>query len=303
MYNGSGSSGRDSQQASMSTSYEYGAYASGRAPASNPSTTYSSYASAPTPGATVPPAPYGAPTPAPYGAPTPAPYGAPTPAPYGAPTPGPYGAPTPSAYPSAPTPGAVYSAPTPYGGAPTPGYGAVATPGNYSGEPTPGYGASVATPGNYGNSAQTPGGYAGAATAAAQPLEYAPRTQLSFSLPGDWAAPGVKVHFARSSFQNGRFDEQNGVILNTSGGLSDVAVDGMERADNVPTATLQPVVPSKAGDSVLGKSSFFSFRFYNNDTDRDFALSVLGGEHRGARATAQSRDGNEWMIKLPSGGE
>ena len=256
MYSGSGSSGRDSQQASTSSNHEYGNYASGRAPSQNASNTYSSYSSAPTPAAT-------APTPAYGGAPTPAAYGAPTPAPYGAPTPAPYSAPTPSAYPSAPTPGAVYSAPTPspYSGAPTPGaYAAAATPGNYSGAPTPGYpatpyGASAATPGNYGSSAQTPGGgYAGAATTAAQPLEYAPRTQQSFSLPGDWAAPGVKVHFARSSFQNGRYDEQNGVILTVSGGLSNVVLEGMEKVDNVPIATLQPVVPSKAGDSVLGKT-------------------------------------------------
>lgn len=139
------------------------------------------------------------------------PYGAPTPyseveTPGGAPTPGVFGAPTPAAYGGAPTPAVYNGAPTPYG-APTPGYGGAPTPaanGGYS--QTPG-GGIVATPaGGYG---PTPG-YHGAATSAAQPLDYVQRVHAASTLPADWVTGGLKVTFIKSAFENGQFDETMG---------------------------------------------------------------------------------------------
>lgn len=55
----------------------------------------------------------------------------------------------------------------------------------------------------------------GAATAAAQPMEYQERSNDKESLPSDWVVEGLRVIFAKSSFQSGRVDGQYGtrVIL------------------------------------------------------------------------------------------
>ncbi|KAM0786565.1 hypothetical protein ACM66B_002021 [Microbotryomycetes sp. NB124-2] len=187
--------------------------------------------------------------------------------PFDAPTP--YaGAPTP--YVGAPTPAAPTPAANAYLGAPTPAaYGAAPTPGAYLGGPTPGYGAY-----------QTPGTYIGAATAAAQPLEYTERSSASQSLPDDWVTDGVRVIFAKSSFQGGRVDDQYAVVKSTNSGLSTVQLDSnKEVIDNVPTASLLPMGPSRPGE----------------------ACKVLTGPHRGETVQTQARDGAEWMVQRSSG--
>lgn len=146
----------------------------------------------------------------PYDAPTP--YtpaaGAPTPAPYqssyplSAPTPGALDAPTPGAYLGAPTPGDFAATPGGYS-APTPG------PGNWS-APTP---AAVGqTPAAYG---QTPAHYEGAATAAAQPMEYVQRRAQQSAVPMDWPLAGLRVVFVESSFRNGGLNAQKGTLFHS----------------------------------------------------------------------------------------
>ncbi|KAK4046811.1 transcription elongation factor spt5 [Microbotryomycetes sp. JL201] len=207
-------------------------------------------------------------------APTPAPprnndYGLQDPkTPFDAPTP--YtGAPTP--YVGAPTPAAPTPAANAYLGAPTPAaYGAAPTPGAYLSGPTPGYAAY-----------QTPGTYAGAATAAAQPLEYTERDNTLQSLPDDWVTEGVRVIFAKSSFQGGRVDDQYAVVKSTRQGLSTVQLDSNEEViEDVPTASLLPMAPSRPGET----------------------CKVLTGPHRDERVQTLSRDGTDWMVQTTSSG-
>ncbi|SCV70406.1 BQ2448_1800 [Microbotryum intermedium] len=281
----------------------YGVRNNWRADADEPyagAPTPGAYAGAPTPGVYhIPATPYGsAPTPAAYtGAPTPAPSGnyydsesaqsAPTPAaskphdyssgyqaktPYEAPTP--YaGVPTP--YAGAPTPAAggygSYSAPTPaaYGAAPTPAaYGVAPTPGGAYGAPTPGAGY---------QSYQTPGVYQGAATVAAQPLEYQPRHDLKQGLPSDWVVEGIQVIVTNSTFQENRLDGQHAIIKQTVNGLASVEiVSNGETVHRVPNSAFTPMEPDRPGETCL----------------------VLAGPHRGKKAVTQSRDGSEWMVAI-----
>lgn len=81
------------------------------------------------------------------------------------------------------------------------------TPAAYPSGPTPG--ASAQTPGA-GLSYQTPGVYAGAATAAAEPLEYHERNQNQKALPKDWVVKGVRVIVEQSDFQENRLIGQYG---------------------------------------------------------------------------------------------
>lgn len=145
----------------------------------------------------------------------------------------PYEAPTP--YAGAPTPAAGAPTPAAYnsnygGGAPTPAaYGAAPTPGAYPSGPTPGAYHAVATPGGY-PAYQTPGTYAGAATAAAMPLEYQERSGDSGTgLPKDWVEVGVRVIFAQSEFQNnrlvGQYGELDDLALVTCGIRADLGLD------------------------------------------------------------------------------
>lgn len=52
--------------------------------------------------------------------------------------------------------------------------------------------------------------YHGAATAAAQPLEYQQRVQAGSTLPSDWAVMGLRVHFLKSPYDAGKFDNMDG---------------------------------------------------------------------------------------------
>ena len=283
--------------------------------APTPAATGSSY-SAPTPynGAPTPAA--GAPTPAPYssnyGAPTPAPYGAPTPAPYGgAPTPAPYGAPTPAPY-SAPTPAPYHAAPTPAA------YGAAPTPGAYHSGPTPGAYGAAATPGGFGGyPAQTPGGYAGAATAAAEPLDQYRRAAPSAALPRDWVVVGVRVVFGKSNYHQNNFEGATGVVSEGGAGVWTVKVDPAGRpAQDVPAEAVRPVAPSRAGERCRGESLFSSYSALcggevggeprrGADDLFDFGgglLAVLAGDHAGQVGEAGSQDAGSWMVNLDGGG-
>ncbi|KAK4055816.1 transcription elongation factor spt5 [Microbotryomycetes sp. JL221] len=185
--------------------------------------------------------------------------------PYDAPTP--YtGAPTP--YMGAPTPAAPTPAANAYLGAPTPAaYGAAPTPGAYGSGPTPGY-ATYQTP------------YAGAATAAAQPLEYHERDASGQALPSDWVTEGLRVIFTKSTFQGGRVDDQYGLVQTTKDGLSSVKLESnKEVVPSVPASALIPMPPSRPGEK----------------------CKVLSGPHRSETATTLSRDGTEWMVQIENG--
>lgn len=52
--------------------------------------------------------------------------------------------------------------------------------------------------------------YHGAATAAAQPLEYQQRVQAGSTLPSDWAVMGLKVQFLKSPYDAGKYDNMDG---------------------------------------------------------------------------------------------
>lgn len=112
-------------------------------------------------------------------------------------------------YNGAPTP---YTAPTPYS-APTPAGNAAPTPAAYPSGPTPA--ASAQTPGA-GLSYQTPGLYAGAATTAAEPLEYHERGRDQNALPKDWVVAGVRAIVEKSDFQANRLIGQYGKFRHCS---------------------------------------------------------------------------------------
>ena len=237
----------------------------------------------------------------------------------------PYEAPTPYAgapTPAAPTPAAYSSQ---YAGAPTPApYGAAPTPGAYPSGPTPGAYAAVATPGGYGTY-QTPGTYAGAATAAAQPMEYQPRMQEGGVLPEDWIFTGIRVIFADSDFQKNRLTGQFGqslllffrgfcerkltsrnhiaAVQKIEDGLSTLSIDSnKEVVKDVPTSALKPMGPYRPNLAVIGQS-LLSPAPLSSLTSGSFVSAVLSGKHRGARATTQSRDGTDWMVQVDEGRE
>lgn len=163
-------------------------------------------------------------------APTPAANAAPTPAASGSGgggwdddewASGPASAPTPAAppggdYAGAPTPAAAAPTPGAYLGAPTPGvFAGAPTPAAYPSGPTPG------GPGAYGASAQTPAGgsypyqtpYAGAATAAAEPLEERQASVAAVPPPREWVIEGVRVMCKSSAYQGDRLVGQHGASL------------------------------------------------------------------------------------------
>ncbi|GAA5983869.1 hypothetical protein JCM11641_006402 [Rhodosporidiobolus odoratus] len=232
--------------------------------------------SAPTPAATAPtPAATGgggwdddewsggavtAPTPAPprggdvyAGAPTPA-AGAPTPAPdrndyAGAPTPGIFaGAPTPAAYPSGPTPGASY-------------------------------GAAAQTPGA-GYPYQTPGAYAGAATSAAEPVDYKVKEEEEKVLPSGWVVEGVRVIVQESTFQDNRLLGQFGLVKAHTATTCVFTLDSnQELIQDFPSKDVSPMKPMEPGERAL----------------------VIGGPYRGERVVTNSLDGDDWMVERPNG--
>ncbi|GAA5998472.1 uncharacterized protein JCM10292_002719 [Rhodotorula paludigena] len=185
-------------------------------------------------------------------APTPA-AGAPTPGAYlGAPTPGGFGAPTPAAYPSGPTPG---------------GPGA--------------YGAAAATPAGGAYPYQTPGAYAGAATAAAEPLEErGAGAAFQVPPPSDWITPSVRVICKDSAFQGNRLLGQYAVVQSISGATCTFSLDSNnEVVEGYPIADVEPMAPYEKDEAVL----------------------VIGGDHRGTRAKAGIQDGDDWMVVKPDG--
>ncbi|GAA6060688.1 hypothetical protein JCM10212_005070 [Sporobolomyces blumeae] len=239
----------------------YGAGAGGRTPAYGAKSSY-----------------MGAPTPAAMSAPTPAAtgggdgwgdddWGAP---PASAPTPA---APRGNEYAGAPTP---YAAPTPYT-APTPAANGAPTPAPYPSGPTPA--ASAATPG-VALSYQTPGVYAGAATAAAEPLEYREPGQDKENLPKDWVVSGIRVIVENSAFQEDRLIGQYAIVLEVSGPTCKMSIDSnSEIVEGFPVADLRPMQPYDQGERCL----------------------VLDGPHRGERVTTKSADQDEFMVELASG--
>ncbi|GAA6032088.1 hypothetical protein JCM8097_007064 [Rhodosporidiobolus ruineniae] len=248
-------------------------YAGGKTPAYGAKNGYSGGGamSAPTPAAMSAPTPAagggwgdedewggaGAPTPAPprgdyLGAPTPA-AGAPTPAPYrqdygGAPTPGVFGAPTPAAYPAGPTPGASY-------------------------------GASAQTPGA-GYPYQTPGAYAGAATAAAEPVEFREREEGGRALPKDWIVKNVRVIVGQSSFQGNRLNGQFGIVQSVKPSTCTFVLESnQELVEDFPASDVAPMTPLEPGEVAL----------------------VIAGEYRGEQIKTVSLDGDDWMVERPNG--
>ncbi|GAA5888624.1 hypothetical protein JCM6882_009024 [Rhodosporidiobolus microsporus] len=200
-------------------------------------------------------------------------------------------APTPAAprggdYPSAPTPAA--GAPTPaayrqdYAGAPTPGvFAGAPTPAAYPSGPTPGasYGGAVQTPGA-GFTYQTPGAYAGAATAAAEPMEYVKREEEKAALPKDWIVEGVRLIVAESSFQGNRLSGQFGLVKSRTSTTCSFTLDSNgELVENFPSSDVTPMTPMAPGESAL----------------------IIGGEFRGERVKTVSVDGEDWMVERPSG--
>ncbi|GAA5896128.1 uncharacterized protein JCM6883_001723 [Sporobolomyces salmoneus] len=221
------------------------------------------------------------------GAPTPAAMSAPTPAANGGNSgweedewgAGPSSAPTPSAaraneYQSAATP---YTAPTPYS-APTPGGQGAPTPAPYPPGPTPA--ASAQTPGA-GLSYQTPGVYAGAATTAAEPLEYHERSQNQNALPKDWVVQGVRVIVEESTFQSNRLIGQYAIIKESNTRTCTMFIESnAETVEDFPCSDLKPMGPYDQGERCL----------------------VLAGPHRGERVVTKSADGDEFMVDLANGG-
>ncbi|GAA6016192.1 hypothetical protein JCM10207_000427 [Rhodosporidiobolus poonsookiae] len=238
-----------------------------------------------------------APTPAAQTAPTPAATGsngwdeddwggaamsAPTPAP---PRGGEYaGAPTP--YAAAPTPAA--GAPTPaayrqeYAGAPTPGdFAGAPTPAAYPSGPTPGasYGAAAQTPGA-GYPYQTPGAYAGAATAAAEPMEYKEREDKALQLPRDWVIDGVRIIVQQSSYQDNRLFGQFGLVKSHTSTTCSFTLDSNgEMVADFPTADVQPMGPMEPGERAL----------------------IIAGDLRGERVKTVSLNDDDWMVERPGG--
>ncbi|GAA5969321.1 hypothetical protein JCM3765_001884 [Sporobolomyces pararoseus] len=222
------------------------------------------------------------------GAPTPAAMSAPTPAAngngsgweedeWGA---GPSSAPTPAAnrandYNAAPTP--YGSAPTPFS-APTPAGNAAPTPAAYPSGPTPA--ASAQTPGA-GLSYQTPGVYAGAATTAAEPLEYHERSQTQQALPKDWVVSEVRVIVEKSDFQDNRLIGQYAIVTESDTRKCTMFIESnSEIVTGFPCSDLKPMPPYDQGERCL----------------------VLNGPHRGERVITNSADGDDFMVELPNGG-